>query len=123
MCESISFLSGIPIGYSSPLTMTDNSSKVKRGCKGDCSVLRPTIMVTVPLILERIYKGINEKVSESGSIGKAVFKFFYDYRLKWYYRGFRTPFVDRIVFKKLRKLVGGKVRLIACGGKFFIYFN
>jgi long-chain acyl-CoA synthetase len=62
MCESICFLSGIPIGYSTPLTMTDTSSKIKRGCKGDCSVLRPTIMATVPLILDRIFKGIQEKV-------------------------------------------------------------
>jgi long-chain acyl-CoA synthetase len=62
MCESICVLSGIPIGYSTPLTMTDQSSKIKRGCKGDTSVLKPTIMASVPLILDRIYKGIQEKV-------------------------------------------------------------
>ncbi|XP_021949615.1 long-chain-fatty-acid--CoA ligase 4 isoform X2 [Folsomia candida] len=116
MCEATSFLSGIPIGYSSPLTMTDTSSKIKRGCKGDTGVLRPTIMTMVPLIVDRIYKGIQEKVSESGEIGKAVFKFFYDYRLKWYYRGYKTHIVDKIAFKKLRHLVGGRVRIIACGG-------
>ena len=47
---------GIPIGYSSALTMTDTSSKIKRGSKGDASVLRPTILASVPLILDRIYK-------------------------------------------------------------------
>ncbi len=115
--KNIKLYTGIPIGYSSPLTMTDTSSKIKRGCKGDTGVLRPTIIMMVPLIVDRIYKGITEKVSESGAIGKAVFHFFYDYRLKWYYRGFRTPIVDKVVFKKLRHLVGGKVRLVACGGK------
>ncbi|OXA59054.1 long-chain-fatty-acid--CoA ligase 4 isoform X3 [Folsomia candida] len=116
MCESISFLSGIPIGYSTPLTMTDQSSKIKRGCKGDTSVLRPTIMASVPLILDRIYKGIQEKVGESGKIGQALFKFFYDYKLKWYYRGFNTPLVNRLIFKKLRQLIGGRVRILASGG-------
>lgn len=51
MCETISFLSGIPIGYSSPLTMTDRSSKIKRGSKGDASILNPTIMASVPVCI------------------------------------------------------------------------
>jgi len=45
-----------------------------------------------------------------------MFKFFYDYKRKWYARGFDTPLVNRIIFKKIRQLVGGKVRLMACGG-------
>jgi long-chain acyl-CoA synthetase len=49
MCEAICFVSGIPIGYSSPLTMTDKSSKIKRGSKGDASVLKPTVMACVPV--------------------------------------------------------------------------
>jgi len=50
-------LYGVPMGYSSPLTLTDRSSKVKRGTLGDVSVLQPTLMPAVPLILDRIYKG------------------------------------------------------------------
>ena len=45
---------GVPIGYSSPLTLMDKSSKIKRGCQGDCSVLRPTLMAAVPMILDRV---------------------------------------------------------------------
>ena len=40
---------GISIGYSNALTMTDKSSKVKTGCKGDATVLQPTIMAVVPV--------------------------------------------------------------------------
>jgi hypothetical protein len=43
------------IGYSNPNTMTDKSSMVKRGHKGDASILRPTIMGAVPLILDRYF--------------------------------------------------------------------
>lgn len=116
MCEAICFLSGIPIGYSSPLTMTDQSSKIKRGCKGDASVLRPTIMASVPLVLDRIYKGIQEKMQSGGSAKKAIFNFFYNYKLKWYHRGYQTPLTNKLIFKPIKSLVGGKVRLLASGG-------
>ena len=45
---------GVPIGYSSPLTMMDSSSKVKQGCRGDCSVLKPTMVAAVPMVLDRV---------------------------------------------------------------------
>lgn len=47
--ESLALLSGVPVGYSTPLTLTDNSSKIKRGCKGDASILKPTTMTAVPV--------------------------------------------------------------------------
>ena len=47
---------GVAIGYSSPNTLTDKSTMIKKGGKGDASVLKPTFMACVPLILDRIYK-------------------------------------------------------------------
>lgn len=49
LVESVCLISGIAIGYSNALTMTDNSSKIKRGTKGDASVLHPTCMTSVPV--------------------------------------------------------------------------
>ncbi|RXG53582.1 Long-chain-fatty-acid--CoA ligase 4 [Armadillidium vulgare] len=95
IAESIMMIYGVRLGYSSPLTMTDRSTKVKRGCKGDVSVLHPTFIPAVPLILDRIYKGILDKVAAQGPFLKALFKF---------------------VFRKVKALLGGKVRLIAAGG-------
>jgi hypothetical protein len=60
--ESLWMLFGIPIGYSTPLTMTDESSKIQRGCQSDASVPRPTIIACVPLVLDRIQKKIKEKI-------------------------------------------------------------
>jgi Long-chain acyl-CoA synthetases (AMP-forming) len=57
LSESVCLLCGVAIGYSTPLTMIDTSSKIKRGTKGDASVLHPTALTAVPLILDRIYKG------------------------------------------------------------------
>ncbi|XP_012347685.1 long-chain-fatty-acid--CoA ligase 3 isoform X2 [Apis florea] len=116
LAESVCLLSGVPIGYSSPLTMIDSSSKIQKGSKGDASVLRPTCVTSVPLILDRISKGINEKVMKSGFLSRAIFKFAYNYKLKWYKRGYDTPFLDKYVFGAARQVLGGKVRLILCGG-------
>jgi long-chain acyl-CoA synthetase len=116
ICEAFCFLSGIPIGYSTPLTMTDTSSKIKRGCKGDATVLAPTIMACVPLILDRIYKGIQDKVQGGGKVSEAIFNFFYQYKLKWFKRGYNTPLVNKLIFSKIKNIIGGRIRIIACGG-------
>ena len=41
------------IGYSTANTLTDKASMIKKGHMGDASILRPTIMGAVPLILDR----------------------------------------------------------------------
>lgn len=48
---------------------------------------------------------------------KAMFKLFYDYKCQWYRRGYKTPILDKVVFKKITKLMGGNLRLIISGGK------
>ncbi|XP_034944202.1 long-chain-fatty-acid--CoA ligase 4 isoform X2 [Chelonus insularis] len=116
LTETVAILEGIPIGYSSPLTMIDSSSKIQRGCKGDASVLRPTCMTAVPLILDRISKGINEKVKKKGPLSQAIFKFAYDYKLKWTKRGYETPLFDRLIFGSAKQVLGGRIRLIFSGG-------
>uniref|UniRef100_A0AAQ4REH9 long-chain-fatty-acid--CoA ligase n=1 Tax=Gasterosteus aculeatus aculeatus TaxID=481459 RepID=A0AAQ4REH9_GASAC len=42
---------GCRIGYSSPQTLSDQSTKIKRGSRGDSSVLKPTLMAAVPKLL------------------------------------------------------------------------
>ena len=53
--------------------MTDKSSMVKKGCKGDASILQPTVMAAVPLILDRIYKAINDNVARKGRKFQEIF--------------------------------------------------
>ncbi len=42
----------------SPNTLTDKSTMIRPGDKGDAPILKPTLMACVPLIIDRIYKGI-----------------------------------------------------------------
>ena len=51
---------GVAVGYSTPNTLNDKSSMIQRGAKGDATILKPTVIACVPLVLERIYKGVNE---------------------------------------------------------------
>uniref|UniRef100_A0A2P2HY61 long-chain-fatty-acid--CoA ligase n=1 Tax=Hirondellea gigas TaxID=1518452 RepID=A0A2P2HY61_9CRUS len=116
MAECIMLLYGVPMGYSTPLTMTDRSSKVKRGTPGDVTVLKPTLMPAVPLILDRLYKGILEKVADQGPFLTALFNYALEYKKKWYHRGWDTPICNFAIFRKIRALMGGHIRLIAAGG-------
>ncbi|XP_031632711.1 long-chain-fatty-acid--CoA ligase 4-like [Contarinia nasturtii] len=116
LAESLCLLAGLQIGYSTPTTLTDTSSKIKRGCKGDASVLKPTAITSVPLILDRIIKGVNEQVDKGSPFQKAFFKFAYEYKRKWTRRGYDTPLLNKFIFNKISKTMGGNVRLMLSGG-------
>jgi len=116
LSECTMMMFGIPVGYSSPNTMTDMSTKVMRGQKGDASVLKPTMMCVVPLILDRIYKNIIDSVGKRGNNFQKVFEFCYRYKLYWTRSDQPTPIVDKIVFNKIKSLLGGKMRFAITGG-------
>jgi len=116
LSECTMMMFGVPVGYSSPNTMTDMSTKVKKGQKGDASVLKPTMMCTVPLILDRIYKNIMDSVTKRGTNFQKAFEFCYRYKLYWSRAGMTTPLVDRLVFNKIKALLGGKMRFVISGG-------
>ena len=72
--------------FSSPNTLTNKSSKVKAGVKGDANLLRPTLMCAVPLILERIYKSIVDTMRRQGWAVEELFHYFVSYKMKWQVR-------------------------------------
>ncbi|XP_051933443.1 long-chain-fatty-acid--CoA ligase 4 isoform X2 [Hippocampus zosterae] len=107
---------GCPIGYSSPHTLSDQSSKIKRGSSGDTTVLKPTLMAAVPEILDRINKNVMNKVQDMSFVQKMVFNLGYQYKLKQIKRGYDAPLCNALLFDKVRKLLGGRVRLMLSGG-------
>jgi len=114
--ESMMVVWGVGVGYSHPNTLTDKSTMVKRGHKGDASVLCPSIMFCVPLILDRIYKGVTENIKKKGAFVSALMDFCIKYKLECTRRGEITPIMDKLVFRSIRMLVGGRVRAIMSGG-------
>ncbi|KAG8580786.1 hypothetical protein GDO81_007412 [Engystomops pustulosus] len=107
---------GCRVGYSSPQTLSDQSTKIKKGSKGDASELQPTLMAAVPEIMDRIYKNVMSKVAAMSPVQKGLFSLAYNYKMKQISRGYSTPLCDRIVFRKVRKLLGGKMRVLLSGG-------
>ncbi|NXA32547.1 ACSL4 ligase, partial [Eudromia elegans] len=107
---------GCRIGYSSPLTLSDQSSKIKKGSKGDCTVLKPTLMAAVPEIMDRIYKNVMSKVQEMNYIQRTLFKIGYDYKLEQIKRGYDAPLCNILLFKKVKALLGGNIRMMLSGG-------
>ncbi len=110
LSEMTMVVQGIPVGYSSPNTMIDKSTKIKKGHKGDCSVLKPSCMCAVPLVIDRIYKGIQENISAKGIFFKRLMDFCYRYKSYYRQKGMNTPIMDAIFFKKMRAIVGGRIR-------------
>lgn len=107
---------GTNIGYSSPHTLTSESTAVKRGQQGDASLLKPSVIAAVPLVLDRIRKGIMQKIESKGPFATGLFNFMIDYKKFWTRKGFTTPLINTFICPKISQLLGGKVKLVACGG-------
>jgi len=116
LAENIMLVFGVPIGYSNTKTFTDTGSMVAKGSKGDATVLQPTMVGLVPLVLDAIYKGILSNVAKKGAFSAELVDFCYNYRLKWTRRGHSTPIMDRLIFHKFKAIVGGKMRMLLSGG-------
>ncbi|XP_022773256.1 long chain acyl-CoA synthetase 9, chloroplastic-like isoform X3 [Durio zibethinus] len=117
----ISAVGGV-IGYGTPLTLTDTSSKIKAGTKGDATVLSPTVMTAVPAILDRVRDGVRKKVDAKGGLSKKLFDLAYSRRLSaingcWFGAWGLEKFLwDFFVFKKVRAILGGHIRFLLSGG-------
>ena len=116
MAENMMIVFGVAIGYSTPNTLNDKSTMIKKGQKGDATILKPTVIACVPLVLERIYKGVHEVMKKKGDFFENLFKFCLSYKIEAARRGEVTPIMDQLIFKGVRQLLGGHVRVIFSGG-------
>ncbi len=89
--------------------------------------IRPTMMVSVPRLFEKIYSRIHENVHllnpvkrklfhKAVEIGREYIYCKYVHRNKTGILGLKYRLVDRLVFKKIRARFGGRLRLCICGG-------
>ncbi|VDN59561.1 unnamed protein product [Dracunculus medinensis] len=102
------FLIGSSVGY-----MTGNV----QGLMTDMKDLRPTVFPAVPRILNRIYDQIQETVKNKNFIARALFNFAYQRKLSLVKQGIITndTIWDWIIFSKIQKSLGGRVRLLSIG--------
>lgn len=86
----------------------------------DIGELKPTVFCAVPRVLERFYGVMNQKISSGGTLKKSLFNFAYSYKFNQMEKGKKheqaVPLFDKFVFDKVKKGLGGRVRIILSGG-------
>jgi long-chain acyl-CoA synthetase len=94
---------------------------------GDMLEVHPTLMSTVPRLLEKIYARMQKNASEGGALKKGIFNWAVGVaRRSAALHTSNTPLppllefqrdvADRLVFTKLRNALGGKIRRMVAGG-------
>ncbi|XP_047969300.1 long chain acyl-CoA synthetase 4-like [Salvia hispanica] len=85
----------------------------------DIAELKPTIFCAVPRVLDRIYSGLQQRISAGGFIKKTMFNLAYSLKLRHMKKGHKhseaAPLCDKVVFSKVKQGLGGNVRLILSG--------
>jgi long-chain acyl-CoA synthetase len=73
-------------------------------------------MAAVPVILERLVKAVNEKMSTTSWFKQELFKAAYAYKLTAFRAGRKSYILDRLIFKRInRAVLGGKVKYMISG--------
>lgn len=109
--------SGVAIAYAGALTTIVD----------DVKVIRPTLLIIVPRLLEKIYEAVECRVLESSLVRRRLVRDAVrrlNRRVNLEYRGEPVPvglrilcsFYDRAVAAKFRRIAGGRLRLLVSGG-------
>jgi len=94
---------------------------------GDMLDVHPTLMSTVPRLLEKVYGRMQKNASDKGAFGKKLFNWSLGVARRLgevYSRAERVPpllelqrdIADRLVFHKIRAALGGRIRRMVSGG-------
>ncbi|CAG2119182.1 unnamed protein product, partial [Medioppia subpectinata] len=114
--ENYAFIGGVPIGFGSPFTLNESAPGLADGECCDLKLLRPTIMITVPLVLDRMRKEIYHKLRARTPVSAPIFTYLTDYKHRWSARGYDSPIVNRVVCPKVRVQFGGRLEHMVVGG-------
>jgi long-chain acyl-CoA synthetase len=110
-------LSGIPVAYAESV----------RTVAKDARLIRPTLMLAVPRFLEKLHEKIEEKLASAPLWRRLLFRRALAVgrrRVLAEIRGdgpgmilrLLSGLADRLVFRKVREGLGGRLRFIVCGG-------
>ncbi|MFH1188437.1 MAG: long-chain fatty acid--CoA ligase [bacterium] len=99
----------VPITHGAAIAYAESITALQKNMQE----IRPTIIISVPKIFERIYEKIVDHVKESSTVQQKIFYWALD----------KTPrsngcnlCASILVYRKIRKLFGGRLRIAVSGG-------
>ncbi|MDH4215708.1 MAG: long-chain fatty acid--CoA ligase [Gallionella sp.] len=115
-CYYISMMAGATVAYARSTTLLAD----------DLKIIRPTILIAVPRIYERIYSAIHAKLEEASPLRHKLFTLAVDVgwdrfeyqqgRGAWTPKLLLWPMLKKLVADKLMDRLGGRLRLSISGG-------
>lgn len=95
----------------------------------DLQIIQPTILISVPLIYERVYARIEEQAQQKSKFSQILFKHTHQIGYKrfcyrqgtgeWSISFLLHPLLDLLVAKKIRAKLGGRLKFAVAGGAAF----
>lgn len=92
----------------------------------DLLTIRPTVLVSVPRIYERVYAALRTKLAEGSVLARKLFYFAVSVgysrfeqqqgRDSWHFSHLFWPILEKLVARKLMDKLGGRLRLAMSGG-------
>lgn len=113
--ESVMLYHGVKYGFATPHTLTDKSPGLMPGQIGDLAMLKPTVMIIVPLILDRIVLGVKQALSVQSYFKEQLVTYLINYKSYWQKKHYETPLVNKIVCSKIAAALGGRAKYVICG--------
>ena len=82
----------------------------------DMGVLKPTVFIVVPRVLQRINDVVQKTLQKKGVIAKTVFNTCWYIKRYCLNKDIGTSLIDKLVFDSIKHTLGGSVHMIVCGG-------
>ena len=92
----------------------------------DLQIIKPTILISVPRIYERVFAKINAQVQSKSAFAQKLFKLTHEIGYKkfcylqgsgsWSFAFLFHPLLDKLVAKKIRQRLGGRLKFAVAGG-------
>ncbi|PVV27416.1 MAG: hypothetical protein B6D79_02530 [gamma proteobacterium symbiont of Ctena orbiculata] len=92
----------------------------------DLEIIKPTMMIAVPRIFERVYSKIQDKLENDSAIARGIFNLAvetgwhnFEYqqgRAAWSVKLLLWPLLEKIVASKIQQKLGGRLRIAVSGG-------
>ena len=92
----------------------------------DLQVVRPTAMIAVPRIFERVYGRLKEQMEKKSGLARGLFESAVEVgwrrflrqqgRARWHPLELAHPLLDRLVAARIKAALGGRLRLAVSGG-------